>query len=127
MFPLLLSDTNSKADLADVVTIPDIEKKWKELGAVLNISSKQLAEIEAKHKKPIKCKREMFRVAVKSEVTWKQIIMGLNKIGMGSTIREVCTMFDIPLNGISKYVTSTIVSSVSYSLNIYLVNSLWGL
>ncbi len=98
-----------------MVTIPDIEKKWKELGMALSISTKQLAEIEAKHKKPIKCKREMFRVAVKSEVTWKQIIVGLNRIGMGSAIREVCAMFDIPLNGISKYTTSSIVSSVSYS------------
>ena len=90
-------DLNSKAELGDVVTIPGIDKQWKSLGVALGIRREQLDGIEAKHKKVIRCKREMFKLAVKEEVTWNQIIAGLTSIGMKSVIADVCKMFDIPL------------------------------
>lgn len=104
---LYFSDSSIRAELSDVVTIPNVESKWKELGLALRLSTKQIAQIEAKHKKPIRCKREMFRLAVnQNHVTWREIIIGLCNIGMKSNVNEICAMFDISLKDLSQYMNS---------------------
>ena len=102
----LFSETSACPEYQDLVTIPDIDMKWKELGTALMIDPQSLDAIEKKHTQSARRKRDLFRLAVKNGVTWKQVIKGLSDVGLRDVARRVCTLYDIPLNGLSVYVNS---------------------
>ena len=101
-------DSSEKADYGELVTIPQVDAVWERLGVNMKIDHTSLAQIKAKHSNQSRCKREMFRLAVKKGVTWKDVIIGLCDVGLRSIVQNVCTMYDISLNGLSSYVLSAV-------------------
>lgn len=111
-FTLLHAETPVVPEYQDLVTIPDIEDKWKELGYALMIDSQSLDAIEAKYGRPqpAKQKRDMFRLAVKNGITWKQLVAALCDINLRDVARDTCSTF--LLNGLSSIIAAESVSEV---------------
>ena len=72
--------------------------KWREIGLALSLDFNQLQLIESRSNKPGTRKREMFKLAVKQGITWKNLIQALCAIGERSIATNVCQIFDIPMN-----------------------------
>ena len=93
---------------------------WYELGIALGLNSKVLSEIKGKHSSNLlRCKREMFRAAVKEGVTWERVVRGINDIGLREVSKNVITLFGIPtVNGLSSLVFSAESEEASYSATV---------
>ena len=116
--PPCIVESTSRAEYQDLVTIPNIDHKWKQIGIALGIDSPSLNAIAAKNLPPARSKREMFRLVTKKGATWRDLIIALSDVGLKSVIADVSSMYEISLNGLSRYVNSDSASKVSFNYRV---------
>ena len=107
-------ESTARVEYQDLVTIPNIDHKWKQIGIALGIDSPSLNAIAAKNLPPAKSKREMIRLVTKKGATWRDLIIALSDVGLKSVIADVSSMYEISLNGLSRYVNSDSATKVSF-------------
>lgn len=95
----------------DLVTIPNIEKAWKNFGLVVGVDHQLLEDIEARFSHPAKRKREMLRLVVKNGATWENIIQALCDVQLQDVAKSVCSIFS--LNDVSAIIRGENVTGVS--------------
>ena len=76
--------------------IPDVEKYWKSIGAQLTLRTHTLDSIERKYPRSlIRCKREMFKEALDTGLTWKDVLDALSELPLLSVVKKVCEAMEI--------------------------------
>ena len=99
------------------MTIPEVDSKWGDLGLILKLDPKSLSEIKSKHSSQLRCKREMFRLAIKNGVTWEMLIIALNRIGLVTVAKNVISLFDIRIANVD--LSSLVEENLSKVLRIF--------
>ena len=72
------------------------------LGLQLSVSEQQLSSIKSKYTNISKCKHQMFQLALKNKITWRQILQALYRIGERATAEKVCQIYEIPAESLSQ-------------------------